>query len=78
MARKEQADANAPAVGEDVAAVNEPTRYANEADEREAPAYVVATEELYAYGVRAHLPGDLVPVANVEKHNWQNGTKAVS
>ena len=74
MTRKEAAEA--PAVGEDVAAVNEPTRLAAP-EGREEPRFVVATEELYAHGRRAHMPGDLVPVANVERNGWQNGTRAV-
>lgn len=35
--------------------------------------YVVATEPLFVGDVRAHNPGDLVPVANVEPNGWEDG-----
>jgi hypothetical protein len=64
-----------PVQGEDLAAVSEPTRYAQADAERPTPDYVVATEDLFVGAVRAHSAGETVPVANVEKHGWQDQTR---
>jgi hypothetical protein len=53
-----------------------PTRYATQQG-REEPQYVVATRDLYAYGVVAHRAGDRVPTVNVDKHGWADGTRAL-
>lgn len=59
-------------VANDVAAVDEPTRHQFPTAQTEpgSAEYVVATEELFCYGVRAHMPGDLVPADNVERNGW--------
>ena len=74
---KKQAEADAQAEVVDLAAVNEPTRSATATDDREEPAFVVATQELFANGVRAHMPGDLVPSVNVEAHGWGSAVRAL-
>ncbi len=78
MAARKEAAPEEVTAGTDTAEVNEPTKFATGETERPAPDYYIATAELFAHGVRAHMPGDRVPSVNVEKHGWQDGVKADS
>lgn len=76
MPTKKDASDTTPAEGAEISAVNEPTKYATAAEDRDAPAYAIATRELFAHGVRAHMPGDRVPTVNVERFGWNDGVRA--
>ncbi|GAA3720710.1 hypothetical protein GCM10022224_103400 [Nonomuraea antimicrobica] len=39
-------------------------------DQPDTPPYYVATQALYIGAARAHIPGDQVPPAHVERFGW--------
>jgi hypothetical protein len=67
----------APVPGEDVAKVNEPTRFAAAQQERPPVVFVRATEDLYAHGVRAAVAGDLVPASVAKNNGWDKQVEKI-
>ncbi len=75
MTKTEKATTPETGVPVDQAAVAEPTQHSFPTQQTEAPKYVVAKDELFVGGVRAHNVGDLVPVDNVERNGWADKVK---